>query len=67
MEKQKQVKIQIKQIETDLKAGKINEKLTTEKSGCYNCQYEETCLRVYSMPCMAHNREQFDSVYYSKV
>ena len=53
-------------IETGLKDGKIKEKLTSKAFTCASCVFCMECLRVYSLPCMAHNRAKRDSIYYGK-
>jgi len=52
-------------IKSDLKSGLTVEKPSTKISGCLYCQYAENCPRTRHLSCMAHNRVNKDSIYYS--
>ncbi len=52
-------------IEQMLADGKIIERKTLPEQGCKSCAFKSECKGKYEMPCMAHNRKDKRSIYYT--
>jgi hypothetical protein len=67
MEKEKMARLNelIMKIELGVNSGKIVEKESDSEFPCKYCVFHMGCYSSRLMPCMAHNRKDKKSIYYS--
>lgn len=65
-EKKERIDALINKIEDGVKSGFVIEKQFGEVTGCVLCVFKNECQPNYRLPCMAHNRRKYDSIYYAR-